>query len=110
MTTNVTTKENEVLFTRKQYLDNECTHDQYYGQFVTEHTINTVLSYFSKEKLVQAYAENEHLNSIKLAVWDSIPLYAATYKMKACGDYLTKSGHVSILKRAARMIIESTNL
>lgn len=110
MTTNVSAKENQTLFTRKQYLDNECTHDQYYGQFVTESTINTVLSYFSKEKLIEYYASDKKLNNIKLSVWDRMPLYAATYKMKDCGDYLTMSGHVCILKRAARMIIEGTNL
>lgn len=110
MIINVTAKENEVLFTRKQYLNNECTHGQYYGQFVTESTIKTVLSYFSKDELTQCYVEDKHLNNIKLSVWDRMPLYAATYKMKACGDYLTMSGHVSILKRAARIIIESTNL
>lgn len=110
MTTNVSTKENQTLFTRKQYLDNECTHDQYYGQFVTESTINTVLSYFSKEKLTEYYASDKNLKNIKLSVWDRMPLYAATYKMKDCGDWLTASGHVCILKRAARMIIEDSNL
>lgn len=110
MTTNVTAKQNEVLFTRKQYLDKECTHDQYYVQFVTESTINTVLSYFSKEKLTEYYASDKNLNNIKLSFWDRMPLYAATYKMKDCGDCLTMSGHVCILKCAARIIIESTNL
>lgn len=110
MTTNVTAKQNEVLFTRKQHLDNECTHDQYYGQFVTESTIQTVLRYFNKERLVNAYKEDKYLNNIPLKMWDNTPLYAATYKMKYCGDYLTMSGHVCILKRAAIMIIESTNL
>ena len=110
MTTNVTAKENQTLFTRKQYLDNECTHDQYYGQFVTESTIKTVLSYFGKEKLTEAYKQDKNFNNIKLSFWDNMSLRAATYKMKDCGDYLTMSGHVCILKRAARMIIESTNL
>lgn len=110
MTTNVTAKQNEVLFTRKQYLDHECTHDQYYGQFVTESTIQTVLSYFSKEKLTEYYASDKNLNNIKLSVWDRMPLYASTYKMKDCGDWLTAAGQVCILKRAARMIIEGINL
>lgn len=110
MATNVTAKQNQTLFTRKQYLDKECSHDQYYGQFVTQSTIDTVLSYFSKEKLTECYASDKNLNNIKLSVWDRMPLYAATYKMKDCGDYLTMSGHVSILKRAARMIIENANL
>lgn len=104
------TAQNEVLFTRKQYLNNECTHGQYYGQFVTESTIKTVLSYFSKDELTQCYAEDKHLNNIKFYVWDRMPLYAATYKMKDCGDSLSMSGKVCILKCAAKMIIESTNL
>lgn len=98
------------VITRKQYLDNEVTHLQYYSQFVTDATINTVLQYLSKEQLTEAYHKNPILNSIKLSVWDRMPLYAATYKMKEAGDWLTPAGRVCILKCAAIMIIESNNL
>jgi len=98
------------LFTRKQYLDNEVSHDQYYGQFVTDATINTVLRYFSKEQLTEVYKEGPNLNSIKLSIWDNMPLNAATYKMKEAGDWLTQAGKVCILKCVSRIIIESNNL
>lgn len=108
MTTNVTAKQNEVLFTRKQYLNKECTHFQYYSQFVTESTIQSVLRYFNKERLINAYKEDNNLNNIPLSIWNNMPLYAATYKMKDCGDSLSMSGKVCILKCAAKMIIEES--
>lgn len=32
------------MWTRKQYLDKKCTHQQYYAQFVTEATRQAVVS------------------------------------------------------------------
>lgn len=99
--------ENETLFTHKQCMDNEITHEQYYRQFVTDETIRTVLRYYIKERLVKELNADKHLSGIKLDIWDRMPLNAATYKMKDCGDRLTSAGKVCILKQAAKMIIES---
>lgn len=58
------------MFTRKQYLANECTHREYYGQFVTDEIKQAVLRTFSKEELVQAFKDDEHFNNLPLRKWD----------------------------------------
>ncbi|SHG04484.1 hypothetical protein [Dysgonomonas macrotermitis] len=98
------------VITRKQYLNGEATHDEYYSQFVTDATINMLLRFLSKERLTEAYNENPNLYSIKLQVWDDLPLIAYTYKMREAGDWPTPAGKVCILKCAARMIIETKNI
>jgi len=105
----MTTKEaqNTVLFTRAQRLNNECTHEQYYSQFVNEYILKTVNSRLSKDKIKAALQKGKNLNSIPLSTWDSIArnLYDVSSKMKLAGDYLTLSGGVCIAKQAARMLV-----
>jgi len=89
--------------TRQDYLNQKCTHSEYYAQFVTESTKRILLSRISKKELVEALREDPNLNSIKLTIWDGIGL-SVTVNMKEYGDTLTKSGRVCILKEAARQI------
>lgn len=102
-------------FTRKQVLNNECTHREYYGQFVTNGMKSTVLRYFTKDQLTQALQEDEHLNSIPLKKWDMIGStflsggYYLSDKFKEVGDWVTQSCLVCIAKESARQIIESEN-
>jgi len=92
--------------TRHEYLSGECTHEEYYNQFVNEYVKKIVLSRYSKEELQQAYELDKHFNSIKLPVWESMAhnINVAS-KVKEAGDYLTLAGSVCILKAAARQII-----
>lgn len=39
------------MFTRKQYLSNECTHEQYYSQFVQPWMTDFILQHFTVEEL-----------------------------------------------------------
>lgn len=95
--------------TRKEYLNNECTHSEYYGQFVTNSIKSLVKQQFGIQVLRDSYASDEHLNNIPLVKWDVIaPLVTSGGKMKDCGDYLTLSGQVCILKEAARQLIEES--
>ena len=92
--------------TRKQYLDKECTHSEYYAQFVTDGHKNTVKNIIGLGRLLNS--ENEHLNDIPLEEWDSIGAPMGTVElMKELGDNLTLSGQVCISKEAARQIIKS---
>ena len=91
--------------TRKQYINKECTHREYYAQFVTEDTKRAVLYVIGKDKLLSS--KDEHLNDIGLKTWDSIGVFGVGAKLKECGDYLTLAGAVCINKEAARQIIES---
>lgn len=99
------------MYTRQQYLNRECTHSDYYGQFVTPAIRDIVLSRYNKKQLMDSLAQDEHLNSIPLASWDMLgasleaTLTGLGAKMKEAGDYLTLSGIVCVLKTAARQII-----
>lgn len=98
---------NTKLFTRQQRLNNECTHEEYYSQFVNDTIKARVLQYISENKIKKAFESDKCLNSIPLSVWDSIALnlFDVSNKMKLVGDYLTLAGGVCIAKQAARMII-----
>jgi hypothetical protein len=102
MTNVITTIE----FTRAQRLANECTHEQYYNQFVNDVIINRVKQYIGKDNIIAALATDKGLNSIPLAKWDGVAnnLYNVSAKMKEAGDYLTLAGGVCIAKAAARII------
>lgn len=98
------------MYTRKDYLDHKCTHREYYAQFVTEYTINTVVSTFGIKRLQAALAKDEYLNTIALERWDmvgyAINSYMLDKKLREAGDYPTLAGLVCIVKEAARQAIE----
>ena len=92
--------------TRQQYLNNECSHREYYAQFVDDNVKKSVLSVISKKRLLQL--KDEHLNDLALATWDRIGLsYSTVNKLKAAGDGYTLAMAVCVNKEAARQIIES---
>ncbi len=101
----------EKLFTRQQRLDNECTHEQYYSQFINQKMINDVLCFFGEKELKKAFKEDENFNTIPLQKWDSFGNFyiknrGIDEKMKEIGDYLTAAGLVCIGKEAARESIK----
>ena len=89
--------------TRKQYLDRECTHREYYGQFVTK-GVSDALGGLDILK-----SNDVHFNDIPLKRWDMrapfIKLHVGR-QLRDAGDYFTLSGAVCILKEAARQIVE----
>lgn len=89
--------------TRKEYMDNLCTHNEYYGQFVTE-SIKEILKHrIGEDKITNS--EDEHFNDIPLKLWDDLPINSTTGdKMRECDDFLTLGGKVCIYKAAARML------
>lgn len=96
------------MFTRKQYLNGECTHEQYYEQFVTDQIKDLVLRVFGRAELTEAYQKDPNLNNIPLYHWDNLARHVNCGKaMKPCGDYPTLAGQVCILKTAARLAIQS---
>lgn len=116
-----------LTFTRKQYLAGDCTHDEYYGQFVNAHTLRYIGRRFDANELSVAYAKDRHLNSIPLAVWDALswapadgrrysggdsgPFHAILpfnrHAIEAAGEQVTRATLVCIAKRASRMIIDA---
>jgi len=94
-------------FTRQQYLNNECTHREYYSQFVTKGTKQRLRSTLKLSALKDGI--DNHFNNIPLHFWDNfMPVvpYEISNKIQACGDYCTLSGIVCILKEAAMQIAE----
>jgi len=97
----------ETIITRKQRMNNECTHAEYYAQFVTEGTKKRVLAFIDLDRLIAS--RDEHLNDIPLKQWDQIgAVWPTTDRMKQAGDFLTMAGSVCINKEAARQIIKET--
>ena len=100
------------MFTREDYLNKKCTHDEYYSQYVTEGTIYIVENYFGRDKLIEAFAEDEHFNSIPLHRWDSLTQFVAgafITKMKELGESNSLSALVCIIKTAARILVKRAN-
>ncbi len=93
-------------FTRQQYMNKECTHQEYYAQFVNNQVLK-IVSRFKKKELIEG--KDQHFNNIPLQYWDKmlVPVpFEVFNKMKELGDYPTPSGVVCILKEAARQIVE----
>lgn len=97
-------------FTRTQYLNGECTHNQYYAQFITCSSAMVFAGSFGIGRLKKAVAQDEHFNSIPLKEWDKLAENIHTKelvsKMKEAGDYVSKGSLVCILKCAARQLIK----
>ena len=93
------------MIKRSQYVCGKVTHEEYYGQFVTESVISTVLSRFGLDKLAIQFELDEHLNGIPLTSWDNTPLFIDMGSLEACDEFLTPAVKVCILKEAARQAI-----
>lgn len=91
------------MITRKQYMDNDATHDQYYSQFVDHDTKQYVKSSIGLDKILAS--NDEHFNDIPLKRWDCCCVSIEAIEMlKAAGDTWSQSGRVCIAKAAARII------
>jgi hypothetical protein len=91
--------------TRQQYLNHECTHREYYAQFVTNATRSAVLERIGIDRLL---SNAEDLNRIPLSTWDGLMIFyrLTTEKLRLAGDFQSMAGKVCIAKEAARQLIE----
>ena len=97
------------MHTRQDYLDNKCTHEDYYSQFVNDHIKNILLSQFGLSELKKAYSKDQYLNTIELYKWDNLAIFVNCAKqLKECNDYSTLAGKVCILKESARQLIKES--
>ena len=95
------------MHTRKQYLNDECTHREYYAQYVNDNLISHVEYAIGKDILL---ASTDDLNDIPLSAWNNvffsgIPLKISSI-MRENGDFPTQAGSVCIVKEAAQQFIE----
>jgi hypothetical protein len=100
-----TTLEKPKMFTREQYLDKECTHREYYSQFVNPDILHNVKLFIGEDRIKNS--KDKHLNDISLVEWDNLPApFNSGAMMRDRGDYLTPAGKVCIYKTAAKMLVE----
>jgi len=101
-------QETNIKHTRKQYLNKECSHDDYYSQFVNDGIIRTVLMSIGADRIENSSCE--HFNNIPLKEW-AIVFYngfpqPAAKMLREAGDFPTLAGAVCLAKTAARMHLE----
>lgn len=92
-------------FTRHQYLTNQCTHRQYYAQFVTPSCKAKVKSAIGMDLLLAS--TDPHFNDIPLGEWDRLaPGIMPADTLCAAGDWASLGGQICTLKEAACQLIE----
>ena len=93
--------------TRKQYLNKDCTHAEYYAQFITEGVKRSVLQCFNLKELKASI--DPSMNDLRLCRWDAVltpfPKSVAD-KLREAGDFPTLAGGVCIAKQAARETVD----
>lgn len=90
---------------RQQYMSGQCTHEEYYEQFVTESIMQAVENRIGKERIGTSCDPN--FNDIPLNMWDDLyPLISGVSerKLRSAGDGVSLAGCVCIAKRAAARI------
>lgn len=89
--------------TRKEYLDGEVTHRDYYAQFVNAQTIAYVVQRIGGEAIDQS--TDPHMNDIPLRMWDMLAPFLVV-RFRDAGDLDSLSGRVCVAKEAARQYKE----
>ena len=86
------------------YLKGECTHREYYSQFVTDGIKGLVLKGIGFNAINNS--QDAHMNDIPLKLWDIlVPFIHVNFK--DTGDFRSIAGCVCVLKEAAKQIKES---
>jgi len=97
------------MWTRKQYVNGECSHRTYYAQFVNPAVVAMVKRAFTVERLVRC-SDQDYFNTIPLHRWDSMAMAAQAQSKqlrKDTGEGLSLTTGVCILKEAARQLVET---
>ena len=93
-------------YTRKQLLAGECSHFDYYAQFVDQSTKDMVARNIGKLRIKNSKCK--HFNDIALDEWDNMAPMTQTpkyvNKLKQLGDFWSLAGSTCILKNAAKQI------
>lgn len=89
-----------VKFTRQQLLDAECTHQQYYEQFLSLISVQTVIENIGADRILES--THPHFSDIDLSEWEQIGSWLPA-NFQAAGDTRTISGDVCLAKAAANL-------
>lgn len=86
------------VITRKQYMNREFTHQEYYGQFSSPNVVASVAAYIGPKNLLAS--TDEHLNDIPLRIWDNGPWFG----MQRSISDMNKSTHCEADRRGNQII------
>ncbi len=105
------------MITRRQYMDHEFTHEEYYGQFATPAVQNLVARNVGKDTLRRS--TDPYLNDIPLQRWDALAALLPSSVVSAIMDAnesthggkraISLSDKVCVLKAAARCLLEAAS-
>lgn len=86
------------MFSRQQYMSNECSHSEYYSQFITPSARLIVVNSIGRDRIISS--TDPHFNDIPLYLWYKLSFPVKS--LKEAGDFLTLVGKVCIAKEIAR--------
>ena len=88
-------------------MDGECTHREYYSQFVNDNVRGMVKDRIGVDRIQKS--TDKHLNDIPLREWDNVGLpYGIRELLSQANDCFSMANQVCILKEAARQLIEAS--
>lgn len=91
------------MISRKQRMNGEVTHEEFYGQFVNETVKLRLLQGIGRDRILNS--RDVSFNDIRNAHWDALPTCAGmSMKMKEAGTFLSHVDKLCIYKEAARQI------
>lgn len=94
----------QTSFSRKEYMENKCTHKEYYDQFITPAGIELVSKSVAFKKLMKNNSED--LSSVTINFWDLIgTAHDAVALLNSKGDTWSLASAVCINKAIAEHII-----
>lgn len=92
-------------YRREEYMHNKCTHEEYYGQFITEGLKNCVARHIGMDAINKS--TDPHFNDIRLESWDTCPIPSEVLrtivKSSELGGY-SLSDRVCVAKECARVL------
>lgn len=94
------------MITRKQYMDKEATHRQYYAQFVNDQVKERVIDMFGVDLLLAS--KDEHLNDLPMAKWDRLGGFAFSGARMVMKPYNIYPVDINLIKEAGEGVSAAT--
>ena len=104
------------MYTKKDFLYGDCTHEEYYSQFTSEGNAKSlVLIFWTEKELKDAYKEDDSLNNLpekkcegkeenSCIIFEKLSRYLCCPEFEKFGEEPNLVSKVSVLKQAAREI------
>jgi len=92
------------MWTRKDYINEKCSHQEYYGQFYTHQLVDYIRRTVGEKRIKKS--KDKYFNDISLSVWDAqaVTVRRMVGDISKYGESWTLSTAVCIAKEAARRI------